>query len=97
APGTVWMSRAGADTLGARPGDTVRLGDAALRLDALVTQEPGAGFDYFNVAPKVFLNLADLPKTGLVQEGSRVRYRLAVAGEPAAVEGFVAAARAGLQ
>ena len=95
-PGTVWMSRTGADTLGAKPGDTVLLGDASLRLVALVTQEPGAGFDYFNVAPKVFLNLADLASTGLVQEGSRVRYRLVVAGQAAAVERFVATARANL-
>jgi len=95
-PGTVWMSRAGADTLGAKPGDTVLLGDASLRLVALVTQEPGAGFDYFNVAPKVFLNLADLASTRLVQEGSRVRYRLVVAGQAAAVERFVATARANL-
>jgi putative ABC transport system permease protein len=94
--GTAWMTRAGAETLGAKLGDTVLLGEAAFRLVALVTQEPGAGFDYFDVAPKVFLNLADLPKTGLVQPGSRVRYRLGVAGEAAAVERFVSTARAGL-
>ena len=47
-----------------------------LRLAALVLQEPDASLDYFNVAPKVFLNLADLPATGLVQQGSRIRYRL---------------------
>ncbi|MFC5579091.1 ABC transporter permease [Lysobacter niabensis] len=96
ARGTVWMSRAGADTLGAAIGDTVRLGEAVLRLDALVTQEPDASLDYFNVAPKVFLNLADLPSTGLVQEGSRVAYRLVVAGEAGPVEHFVATARAAL-
>ncbi len=96
ARGTIWMSRAGADTLGARIGDTVFLGNARFRLAALVEQEPGAGFDYFDVAPKVFLDLADLPATGLVQEGSRVRYRLVVAGESAAVERFTRAARADL-
>jgi putative ABC transport system permease protein len=91
--GTVWMSRAGADLLGARIGDTVGIGEARLRLVALVAQEPDAAIDYFNVAPKVFLNLRDLPSTGLVQEGSRVRYRLVVAGEPGAVERFAATAR----
>ncbi|HEU0307313.1 MAG TPA: permease, partial [Lysobacter sp.] len=96
ARGTVWMSRAGADTLGAAIGDTVRLGESSLRLSALVTQEPDASLDYFNVAPKVFLNLADLPATGLVQEGSRVGYRLVVAGEAGPVERFVATARAAL-
>ncbi|WP_407353859.1 ABC transporter permease [Luteimonas sp. R10] len=96
APGTLWMSRAGADVFGARIGDSIGIGTLQLRLAALVTQEPDASIDYFNVAPKVFLNLADLPATGLLQEGSRVRYRLVVAGETGAVERFAADARANL-
>ena len=96
APGTVWMSRAGADTLDAKIGDNIGLGDAQFRLTALVAQEPDAALDYFNVAPKVFLNLADLQSTGLVQEGSRLRYRLVVAGDAAAVERFTAIARPAL-
>jgi len=94
--GTVWMSRAGADALGASIGDTVHLGEAKLRLTALVLQEPDASLDYFNVAPKVFLNIEDLPATGLVQEGSRVSYRLVVAGDATAIERFVAKAKPAL-
>ncbi len=94
--GSVWMSRAGADALDARLGDLIGVGESQLRLTALVVQEPDAAIDYFNIAPRVFLNLADLPATGLVQEGSRLRYRLVVAGEPTAVERFVSTARAGL-
>ena len=93
APGTLWMSQAGAETLRARIGDTVGIGESQLRLAALVTQEPDAALDYFNVAPKVFLNLADLDATGLVQEGSRLRHRLVVAGDSNAVEQFVNVAR----
>ena len=93
APGTLWMSQAGAETLRARIGDTVGIGQSQLRLAALVTQEPDAALDYFNVAPKVFLNLDDLEATGLVQEGSRLRHRLVVAGDSNAVERFVAVAR----
>ncbi|MDR0183921.1 ABC transporter permease [Lysobacter arvi] len=96
ARGTIWMSRAGADTLGAKPGDRIALGDATFRLAALVVQEPDAALDYFNVAPKVFLNLADVPSTGLVQEGSRIRYRIVVAGPAAAVETFVQKAKPAL-
>ncbi|MGO4222348.1 ABC transporter permease [Lysobacter sp. TAF61] len=96
AKGTVWMSRAGADTLGARLGDEITLGDARFRLAALVMQEPDAALDYFNVAPKVFLNLGDVASTGLVQEGSRIRYRLVIAGPAAAVERFVARVRPAL-
>ena len=96
ARGTLWMSRAGADTLDAKIGDAIGIGDSQLRLAALVVQEPDAALDYFNVAPKAFLNLADLPATGLVQEGSRLRYRLVVAGDAAAVERFSAIARPAL-
>jgi len=96
ARGTVWMSQAGADTLGAQVGQEIAIGDSRLRLAALVTQEPDASLDYFNIAPKVFLNLADLPETGLIQPGSRIRYRLVVAGPAAAVERFVAAAKPAL-
>ncbi len=87
-PATVWMNRSGAQTLGARVGDSVTIGDATLRLVALVAQEPNASLDYFNAAPKVFLNLRDLASTGLVQEGSRIDYRLMVAGDAGAVENF---------
>lgn len=93
APGTLWMSQSGAETLDAKIGDSIGIGDLRLRLTALVVQEPDASMDYFNVAPKVFLNLADVPATGLVQEGSRLGYRLVVAGDAAAVERFTATAR----
>ncbi|MBJ6982216.1 FtsX-like permease family protein [Luteimonas sp. MC1572] len=97
APGTLWMGRAGAETLGAGIGDEVGIGESRLRLAAIVVQEPDAALDYFNVAPRVFLNLDDLGATGLVQEGSRIRYRLVVAGDAAAVDRFTSAARDGLQ
>lgn len=86
--GNAWMSRAGADVMSARIGDRVKLGDSQLTLTALVIQEPEAALDYFNNGPKVFFNLADLAGTGLEQEGSRITYRLVVAGESAAVERF---------
>lgn len=96
APGTLWLSRAGADALGAAPGATVQLGTRGFRLAALVVQEPDAALDYFNTAPKVYVNLADLPSTGLVQEGARITYRYVVAGEPQAVEQWIARVRANL-
>lgn len=92
-PGTVWLSRAGADALGANVGDAIGVGNSELRLAALVVQEPDAALDYFNTSPRVFLNLADIPATGLVQEGSRITYRLVVAGDATAVEAFNATVR----
>ena len=96
APGTLWLSRAGADALGAKPGDNIGIGGVELRLAALVLQEPDGAIDYFNVAPKVFVALADLPATGLIQPGSRVGYKLVIAGDAPAVEAFSKTARASL-
>ncbi|MGY0799499.1 ABC transporter permease [Lysobacter sp. A286] len=96
ARGTVWLSRAGANILDAGIGDRVSLGELQLTLSALVVAEPDAALDYFNVAPKVFLNLGDLAETGLVQEGSRIGYRLVVAGEAGEVERFVREAKPAL-
>jgi putative ABC transport system permease protein len=90
APGTAWLGRAGAARLGVGIGDTVTLGESGFRISALVLQEPDAAMDYFNVAPKLFVALPDLAATGLVQEGSRISYRLAVAGDAASVRQFLA-------
>jgi putative ABC transport system permease protein len=96
APGSVWMSSSGAQSIAATIGDTITIGNTRFRLAALVVQEPEASLNYFSAGPKVFLNLSDLAATGLEQEGSRITYRLVVAGKPEAVEQFVAKARAGL-
>src|SRR5690606_36199188 len=76
-------------TLDARVGDTIGVGESRFTLVALVVAEPDAALDYFNIAPKVFINLDDLAATGLVQEGSRIGYRTVVAGAAGAVDRFV--------
>ncbi|MDU9703671.1 hypothetical protein RGC33_08030, partial [Helicobacter pylori] len=70
--------------------DRLLLGDAALRIDAVILMEPdrGAGFMYF--APRVLLHEADLEETGLIQPASRVTYRLAVAAPEGAPRRAVA-------
>ena len=95
--GTMWISRAGAEALQVRIGDRLRLGESEFVLQALVLQEPDAVLDYFNVAPRVFIALEDVAATGLIQIGSRVGYRLIVAGDGTAVERWVAAQRDALK
>ena len=96
AAGTLWLSRAGADQLDAKPGDAIGIGEREFTLAAVVLQEPDGAIDYFNVAPKVFIPLAELPSTGLIQPGSRAGYKLVIAGEGAAVDSFVKTAKAAL-
>ncbi|WP_298831748.1 FtsX-like permease family protein [uncultured Piscinibacter sp.] len=79
APGTVWVDAAVLSSLGLQPGDTLLLGDAALRIVKVIVVEPDRGAGFLGFAPRVLFNQADLPATGLIQPASRVTYRLAVA------------------
>lgn len=94
--GSMWISRAGADALQVKIGDRLKLGTSEFVLRALVLQEPDAALDYFNVAPRVFIALDDVAATGLIQIGSRVGYRLIVAGDGNAVERWISAQREAL-
>jgi len=96
AAGEAWITRAGAEAFGTALGGSIQLGNASFTIVALVISEPDAALDYFNVAPRVFINLAELGRTGLAQEGARITHRLVVAGEANAVERFINASRAEL-
>lgn len=57
--------------LNLKTGDTIDVGDATLRIAGEVIQEPDSGFNPFQMAPRLMMNLADVDKTGAVQPGSR--------------------------
>ena len=80
-PGSVWVDPGLLEALGLKVGDTLLLGDTGLRIERLIVIEPDRGAGFASFAPRVMLNLADLPATGLVQPASRVTYHLAVAAQ----------------
>lgn len=86
AAGEAWADQRLYDALKLAPGAEIRLGDKAFRLTGTVAREPDGAMDIYNFIPRVLFNDADLAETGLVQVGSRVRYRLLMAGERPAVE-----------
>src|SRR5260221_9982194 len=81
APGSVWLEERLVSALQAPVGSTIRLGKSALRVAAIITLEPERNANFFNIAPRLMMNLADVPATGLVQTGSRISYYLYAAGE----------------
>lgn len=87
-PGQVWLDERLLQTLGLQVGDAVEFGARSFRIAQVLAYEPDRAGDLFSLAPRLLLNLADIPSTGLVQRGSRVEYRLLLAGEPAALDGF---------
>lgn len=88
APGSAWVERQLLQRLGARVGDSLEVGGARLKVAAIVAQEPDRAGNLFSIAPRLMLNAADLPRTGLIQEGSRVQYRLLLAGNDKPVAAY---------
>ncbi len=89
APGTVWVDAALLAALDLRVGQTLLLGESALRIDRVIVVEPDRGAGFMSFAPRVMLHVQDLAATELVQPASRMSYRLAVAGEDAVVRRYV--------
>lgn len=48
--------------LNLKTGDTIDVGDATLRIAGEVIQEPDSGFNPFQMAPRLMMNLADVDK-----------------------------------
>ena len=85
ASGTVWVEARVLTTLGLKVGDSVQIGKLKARISSVIAYLPDGGFGFSSLAPKVLLNYADLPATGLVNANSRVRYKLLMAGIPEAI------------
>ncbi|MGB9093313.1 MAG: FtsX-like permease family protein, partial [Gallionella sp.] len=81
ARGTLWADARLMQRIGVRLGDRVGVGKLHLRLAAEVVRDVDQTIGFASFAPRVTLNAADLPASGLVQEGSRIRYSLLVAGD----------------
>ncbi|MEH0091885.1 ABC transporter permease [Vibrio metschnikovii] len=67
-------------------GDTVTLGDADFQVSGRVIDEPGLSFNPFQQMPVVYIHQADVAKTGALQLGSRVQYRLFILGADHQIE-----------
>jgi len=88
ARGTVWIEERIVSALDAPVGARIRLGASELTVAAVLTLEPERGANFFNLSPRLMMNLEDVAATGLVQTGSRVWYTLYAAGDRQALEGF---------
>jgi putative ABC transport system permease protein len=70
----VALERATMTRLGVNIGDTVRIGDAALVVRAVIVQEPDRTTNPITLGPRAMIAYDALASTGLVQPGSLVRY-----------------------
>lgn len=86
--GNVWIDERLASALNATAGSRVELGASTFTVGAILTLEPDRGISFFNLAPRLIMNEADLPATELIRVGSRVRYGLLFAGAREAVDEY---------
>jgi putative ABC transport system permease protein len=91
APGEVWADSALLARVDADVGDTLQVGEAELRVGAVLTYRPDQSIGFASLAPTLVMNLADIHATDLIGEGSRVRYALLIAGAEESVGEFNAA------
>ena len=89
ASGAAWVEAPLLEALGLQIGDTLLLGDARLRIDKIILNEPDRGAGFLNFAPRVMINRVDIDATALIQPASRVSYRLALAGDEGRIKTYV--------
>ena len=87
-PGEAWLAPRLFALLEAKPGDRVWVGDQALVISGAVRSQPDTASAAFGYGPRLLMNLADIPATGVIQPGSRVTWRLLLAGEADALDAF---------
>jgi len=88
APGEVWVEPRLIEMLSLTPGGRLNLGAGQFRIARALTYEPDRGGDMFSLGPRVLLNGADVARTRLVLPGSRVSYRLLLAGDRGEIGAF---------
>lgn len=87
-PGKVWADGALMSRLDVNVGDMISVGESDMQIDAVLTYRPDQSIGFASLAPSLVINTVDLPATGLINTGSRVRYALLVAGMDDDVDTF---------
>lgn len=87
--GTAWVEGRLRDRLGLDVGRSmVQVGDVELRAAGVLVDEPDRGGNLFQLAPRLMIGYEDVLRSGLLGPASRVRHRLLLAGDPAAIDGM---------
>ncbi|MDX1722377.1 MAG: ABC transporter permease [Pseudomonas sp.] len=87
-PGEAWAEARLFAALELSVGDTIEVGSKNLILRRVLTYEPDRAGDFYSLTPRVLMHLDDLAATGVVQPGSRVRYRELWRGTPEALSAY---------
>ena len=70
--GEVWLAPRLFSLLDVELGESIFVGEQPLRVSGAVRGEPDATTAVFGFGPRLLMNTADIPATGVIQPGSRV-------------------------
>ncbi|TBT60204.1 FtsX-like permease family protein [Vibrio parahaemolyticus] len=85
-PSQLWLDERIMAQLEVNKGDSVTIGDADFTVSGAVLMEPGLSFNPFQQMPAAYIHQSDVEKTGAIQVGSRVQYRLFLKADNAALK-----------
>ncbi|MFK4048637.1 ABC transporter permease [Acinetobacter venetianus] len=86
--GEVWLSPRAMDLLSVKLGDNVAIADGEFKVTGLIEHDSNQELGFSGFSPTVIIHQADIAKTNAIQVGSRIEYRLLMAGEPNAVDAY---------
>ncbi len=86
--GSVWVEPSVLSRLGVELGQHIDIGVASFVIAGIITDIPDRSYRAFIAGPTIILNIEDLPKTELVQPGSRLTYKYLFAGDSDAIDSF---------
>lgn len=88
ATGEAWATTRLLARLGSEVGDTIKVGRASFKISRVLNYRPDQGWQFVDLAPTLLINMDDLAGTALIQPGSRVSYRLLIAGPRELIASF---------
>ena len=79
-PGQVWLSPRAMDLLHSKLGDQVAIADGQFTVSGVIAHDSNQELGFSGFSPTVMIHQADIAKTNAIQVGSRIEYRLLMAG-----------------
>jgi putative ABC transport system permease protein len=86
--GELWAEARLFSLLPLQLGDEVYIGDAPLKVTAILVSEPDRGAGSLSMGPRVLMHWSDIEKTAVVAEGSRLSYSYLFAGDAEAISAY---------
>ena len=86
--GDVWLSQRAMDLLKVKIGDALNIADGRFKVTAKIDHDSNQELGFSGFSPTVIIFKQDVAKTNAVQTGSRIEYRLLMAGNAKNIQQF---------